>query len=231
MRLKSYVQDFVALFFPRCCHGCGDVLVHQEMMLCTACRYHLPYTNFHMDEDNDCVRQLRGKCDFQHATAMLFLRKSSRVEQIIYQIKYNHHPELATYLGQQYGATLREEAAYRNLDYIIPIPLHKSRLRQRGYNQAAYFAQGLSTSLQVPILSDILIRHMATESQTTKSRTDRYDNVEGIFQVHNERALENTHILLVDDVLTTGATLASAANTLSRIPSLKISVVTLARRN
>jgi len=149
---------------------------------------------------------------------------------MIYQIKYNNHPELATYLGEQYGTILRGTMSYHDVDYIIPIPLHSVRQRKRGYNQANYFAKGLSISMGRPVLTDILIRKVATPSQTSKSRTDRYDNVEGIFEIMDTDILKEKTILLVDDVLTTGATLASAVNTLQRIEAVRISIATLARR-
>ncbi|QQT28300.1 ComF family protein [Sphingobacterium spiritivorum] len=224
-----YWKDFLSLFFPECCFGCGVALLYQEKFLCTTCLYHLPLTYFHLDSNNEPTRQLRGKCDFQNATAMLFLSKGSRVERILYQLKYNGHPEIGYFLGIKYGEVLRRTSEYADVDLVVPVPLHRKRQRKRGYNQAEYFARGLATSMSIPLDNVNLARTIETSSQTMYSRLDRYDNVEGIFDILNKETLTDKHILLVDDVLTTGATLASAASMLSGISGVRVSIATLAR--
>ncbi|MGJ1266219.1 ComF family protein [Sphingobacterium spiritivorum] len=229
MRWAFYWRDFLSLFFPECCFGCGAGLLYQEKFLCTTCLYHLPLTFFHLDSDNEPTRQLRGKCDFQNATAMLFLSKGTLVERILYQLKYNGHPEIGYFLGIKYGEVLRRTSGYADVELVVPIPLHRKRQRKRGYNQAEYFANGLAASMSIPLDNVSLVRSVETSSQTMYARLDRYDNVEGIFDIVNKEALKDKHILLVDDVLTTGATLASAARTLSVICGVRISIATLAR--
>jgi ComF family protein len=165
----------------------------------------------------------------EEACSFLLLQKDSRVEHLIYQIKYNNQPFLAEYLGYLYGLKLIKVMAYQDIDCIVPVPLHKSKLRKRGYNQSAYFGRGLSRAMEIPLREDILIRKKATISQTGKGRLDRYENVSDIFDCRATMLATKAHILLVDDVLTTGATIVSAALTLLAAVDCRVSVVTLAR--
>ena len=227
--LNKLFGDFVSIFFPRECGCCGCVLKYQEKFICIACDFHLPYTNFHEYSDNDTARQLWGKAPVEEACSFLLLQKDSRVEHLIYQIKYNKQPFMAEYFGYQYGLKLLKVKAYREIDFIVPVPLHKSKLRQRGYNQSTYFGRGLSRAMEIPLREDILIRKKATISQTGKGRLDRYENVNDIFDCQPAVLMANVHILLVDDVLTTGATIVSAALTLLASFNCRVSIVTLAR--
>lgn len=227
--LNKAFSDFVSIFFPRECGCCGCVLKYQEKFICIACDFHLPYTNFHEYSDNDTARQLWGKARVEEACSFLLLQKDSRVEHLIYQIKYNNQPFLAEYFGYQYGLKLLKVEAYQGIDFIVPVPLHSSKLRKRGYNQSTYFGRGLSRAMEIPLREDILIRKKATISQTGKGRLDRYENVNDIFDCQPTVLMANVHILLVDDVLTTGATIVSAALTLLASFDCRVSIVTLAR--
>ncbi|WP_333865181.1 ComF family protein [Sphingobacterium sp.] len=227
--LNKLFGDFVSIFFPRECGCCGCVLKYQEKFICVACDFHLPYTNFHEYSDNDTARQLWGKAPVEEACSFLLLQKDSRVEHLIYQIKYNKQPFLAEYFGYQYGLKLVKVQAYQGIDFIVPVPLHSSKLRKRGYNQSTYFGRGLSRAMEIPLREDILIRKKATMSQTGKGRLDRYENVNDIFDCQPTVLMANVHILLVDDVLTTGATIVSAALTLLASFDCRVSIVTLAR--
>lgn len=227
--LRGVFGDFVSIFFPKECACCGCVLKYQEKYICIACDFHLPYTNFHEYSDNDTARQLWGKVPIEEACSMLLLQKDSRVERLIYQIKYNNQPFLAEHFGYRYGLELLKTKNYQSLDFIVPIPLHVTKLRKRGYNQSTYFARGLSRSMNIPVREDILLRKKATSSQTGKGRLDRYENVSDIFVCAALDNISTVHILLVDDVLTTGATLVSAAHTLLESIDCSISVATLAR--
>ncbi|QIH36704.1 phosphoribosyltransferase family protein [Sphingobacterium sp. DR205] len=227
--LRNILGDFVSIFFPKECACCGCVLKYQEKYICIACDYHLPYTNFHTYSDNDTARQLWGKAPIEEACSFLLLQKGSRVERLIYQIKYNNQPFLAEYFGYQYGLKLLQSELYVGLSAIVPIPLHTSKLRKRGYNQSAYFGRGLSRAMHIPLWEDVLIRKRATMTQTGKDRLARYENVEDIFVCKELSMPQDAHILLVDDVLTTGATIVSAAITLQESRGCKVSVATLAR--
>ena len=227
--LRNILGDFAAIFFPKECACCGCALKYQEKYICIACDFHLPYTNFHTYSDNDTARQLWGKVPIEEACSFMLLQKGSRVERLIYQIKYNNQPFLAEYLGYQYGLKLLESERYRGLSAIVPIPLHTSKLRKRGYNQSSYFGQGLSRAMNIPLRDDVLKRQRATITQTGKDRLSRYENVEDVFVCRQLSQPLGEHILLVDDVLTTGATIVSAALTLQESLGCKVSVATLAR--
>ncbi|WP_313156506.1 ComF family protein [Sphingobacterium multivorum] len=227
--LNKVFSDFIAIFFPRECGCCGCVLKYQEKFVCTACDFHLPYTNFHEYSDNDTARQLWGKAPVEEACSFLLLQKDSRVERLIYQIKYNNQPFLAEYFGYLYGLKLIKIKAYQDINCIVPVPLHRSKFRKRGYNQSTYFGRGLSRAMGIPLREDILVRKKATMSQTGKGRIDRYDNVSDIFDYKGTMLPANVHILVVDDVLATGATVVSAALTLLDAVDCRVSVATLAR--
>lgn len=227
--LRNILGDFVTIFFPKECACCGCGLKYQEKYICIACDFHLPYTNFHTYSDNDTARQLWGKAPIEEACSFLLLQKGSRVERLIYQIKYNNQPFLAEYFGYQYGLKLLQSGLYVGLSAIVPIPLHVSKLRKRGYNQSTYFGRGLSLAMHIPLLEDVLLRKRATMTQTGKDRLARYENVEDIFTCKQISLAQDAHILLVDDVLTTGATIVSGVLGLQESLGCKVSVATLAR--
>lgn len=229
MKLYPHWLDLLHVLFPETCVGCERTLLYQEEMLCTTCLFHLPKTDFHLDSENETARQLWGKLDFQTAISMLKLSKDSITEQLIHQLKYGNQPHIGLYLGKMYGQALLSVGILSDIDCIVPIPLHRSKLRKRGYNQAAYFAIGLARALSVPCEEHAFIRQNKAVSQTQKSRIDRYDNVEGVFTCTNVEKLAEKHILLVDDVLTTGATIAAAGNILIEQTHCKVSVATIAR--
>ena len=227
--LRNILGDFVTIFFPKECACCGCALKYQEKYICIACDFHLPYTNFHTYSDNDTARQLWGKAPIEEACSFLLLQKGSRVERLIYQIKYNNQPFLAEYFGYQYGLKLLQSGLYVGLSAIVPIPLHVSKLRKRGYNQSTYFGRGLSRAMHIPLQEDLLLRKRATMTQTGKDRLARYENVEDIFTCKQISLAQDAHILLVDDVLTTGATIVSGVLGLQESLGCKVSVATLAR--
>lgn len=227
--LRRLFDDFVSIFFPKECGCCGCVLKYQERCICVECDFHLPYTNFHEYSDNDTARQLWGKVPVEEACSFLLLQKDSRVEHLIYQIKYNKQPFLAEYFGYQYGLKLLEAEKYTTLDLIVPVPLHAGKLRKRGYNQSSYFGRGIARAMHIPLREDLLIRNKSTSSQTGKGRLERYENVSDIFACNPVMIPYGTHILLVDDVLTTGATISSAALALLESFDCRVSIATLAR--
>lgn len=229
MNIRSSIQSFIHVFLPKLCCGCDKALFADEDVLCLACLYHLPLTDFHLDKNNESARQLLGKLDFEFATSMLYLSKASPVERLLHKMKFKGFPEIGDYLGNLYGTALVHLHQEIPFDYIIPIPLHPSKLRKRGYNQAECFAKGLANRLEVDLLNNYLIRFINSDSQVTKARVERYDNVEKVFGLSAHYvSLSDKHILLVDDVLTTGATLCVAGNILKN-SGARVSVVTLAR--
>ena len=226
--INRYLTDFTALLFPSVCACCSRPLVQQESHICTGCLYHLPYTDFHLDPDNRAARELWGRLPTEGVTSLLHFSKSTRVQQLMHQLKYKNNPGVGQMLGTQYGRILKQVPPFSGGVLIIPVPLHRRKQRNRGYNQSAYIAVGLATELGVPVCSDNLVRLSHTKSQTGKNRFSRAEDMEGRFAVLRPKELENKHVLLVDDVLTTGATLEACGTALLKVRGVKISIVTLA---
>lgn len=229
MVINRYIRDIATLLFPPVCAGCLMPLVHGEKEICLACWYHLPFTNFHKDAANEGVRQLRGLVPTMGTTSYLYFHKCSRVRNIMHQLKYRNRPGIGELLGKKYGEVLRDRFPYNTVDGIVPVPLHTTKLRKRGYNQSLYFAKGLSLAMKKPILTGGFKRVRSASSQTRKNRYQRFENVRKSFKVSNPELFSGKHILLVDDVLTTGATLEGCIQALLSDKSVRVCVVTLAR--
>ena len=218
------------MFFPQLCSGCNKNLFKNEASICTDCLYHLPYTNFHLDVENAVARQLWGRIPFNAAYSFVHFHKGSRVQNLMHQLKYNNKPEVAFKLGEVYGLKLLNSESVKTLNAIIPVPLHPAKKKRRGYNQSELFAMGLAQSLNLPVDLN-LSRRVHTDTQTKKSRFVRYENMKEVFTVSNSASLEHKHVLLVDDVITTGATLEACALALLKIEGLSLSIATIAFTN
>lgn len=225
---RSYLADFVSLLFPELCYACGDSLIGDEELICTDCIYNLPYTNFHQQPDNIVARQFWGKLPVDNAFALFYFTKGGKVQELMHQFKYKNIPLIGNKLGQIAGRQLIQTEGFKQINAIIPVPLHKSRLRKRGYNQSACFAEGVAEILNVPVITNNLIRKHATETQTHKSRFERAVNMQDVFIVNNPNELDGKHILLVDDVITTGSTLESCGIALLTVHDLRLSIATIA---
>lgn len=224
----GWFYDFFSLFFPRVCYSCGNTLLQHEEVLCSYCLHQLPRTNFHTEKDNPVSRIFWGRVNISYASSMFFFTKGSKVQHLLHQLKYKDKKEIGVYVGKLFGRSLQESPFYSDVDVIIPVPLHPKKQRKRGYNQSEMFARGLSESFSRPYDIHTLIRTYASETQTKKSRFRRWENVKEIFAVRNYQHLTGKHILLVDDVVTTGATLESCAARLLEIPGARISIATIA---
>jgi ComF family protein len=221
-------KDFIGLFFPNYCFGCNRSLVKGEDTLCTICLIDLPKTNYHLVIDNPIKSRLTGRLPIEHAIAYLKFRKSGIVQHLLHELKYNNHPEIGFKLGSTYGKELAQAGFQNEFDVIIPIPLHPTRLRKRGYNQSAKFAEGLSHSLGIPWAESISIRKTTTSTQTKKSKQERWENVEGAFGIQSAEKIVGQRILLVDDVVTTGATLEACGQHLIKNQCRSLSIACLA---
>lgn len=222
------LHDFIALIFPNVCAACGKSLFRKEHSICTLCAYQLPRTNFHKDNDNPIAKIFWGRINIHSAGAFYSFGKGGKVQQLVHQLKYKGQKEIGVSLGKLYGFDLRKSGNFETVDTIIPVPLHAKRKRQRGYNQSEFFATGLSESMKVVTDFKTLFRALESDTQTKRSRFSRWKNVESVFQLRNSKKLEGKHILLVDDVITTGATLEACAQVLLRVPGVKVSVATIA---
>jgi len=222
------VNDLLFLVFPEICAVCGTGLWKYEEVICTSCNFHLPKTNFHLDKKNQVCRAFWGRVPIENAGAYLYFNKGSKVQRLIHQLKYKGRKDIGIYLGKQYGNYLITMPEFQQINYIVPVPLHRKKLKLRGYNQSESFAEGLSLSMKIPVDTSSFIRTISTQTQTRKSRFKRWENVSEIFLVANSETLENKHILLVDDVITTGATIESCVATLLKVSGIKISVAAIA---
>jgi len=193
------------------------------------CLYKLPKTNFHYYEDNPVSRVFWGRVELYSATSFLFFNKGGRVQRMMHNLKYRGKKQVGIYLGKLFGNELKKSALFKTVEVIVPVPMHPVKQHKRGYNQSALIAQGIAESMGVMIQIDNLIKTENTASQTKKSRYHRWQNVKGVFQIMDEKALENKHILLVDDVITTGATIESCAQLLGSLKNgSSVSVASLA---
>ncbi len=188
----------------------------------------MPQTNFHLYKENPIMKIFWGRVPLYSATSFLFFNKGGRVQHLIHRLKYKGKYKVGIYLGKQLGFQLMDSPLFKSVDYIVPVPLHPKKERIRGYNQSEMIALGLETSMKGTAQINNLIRVIHSSSQTKKSRYGRWENVKGIFKIKNPQLFEEKHVLLVDDVITTGATLESCAETLLHIPGIKISVASLA---
>lgn len=224
----NFLHHIINLFYPQVCPACGNLLMNGEETICMTCRYLLPKTMYEREPDNPLAQMFRGQVDFQAVTAEFFFSKTGKVQHLLHQLKYQGNKDAGFFLGQQLGDTIRDVYLFQGIDYLVPIPLHPKKEYMRGYNQSFVIAQGVEEKMKIPIVKDCLYRKVFTSTQTKKSREERWHNVKDIFDVADDEKFRNKHILLIDDVLTTGATLMAAGRTLMRIPDVKISVATAA---
>jgi ComF family protein len=220
--------DFVTLFFPNHCLGCSNSLFKGEEILCTRCILELPKTHYHEQAENIIKSRLSGRIPLAYAMAFLKFRKTGVVQHLLHQLKYNNHPEVGVRLGKLYGKELLEAGFAKKFDLIIPVPLHASRKRRRGYNQSEKFAEGLSLLLQIPYDETVVERKIKTSTQTRKTKIERWENVKDVFQVKHAEKIINKRILLVDDVITTGATLEACGHQLLNIGCADVSIACIA---
>lgn len=225
--LPKIWNNLLHLFFPKICVLCSDPLIEEEEQICLKCLCDLPQTNFHVRDENPVVELFAGYTSVKNATAIFHYEKGGKVQQLIHNFKYQGNKELARQLGRQMALTLQTDPAYKDIDALLPVPLHKKRKRKRGYNQSEYLCAGIASVWNKPVNTEVLIRVSASDTQTRKSVYDRWINVKEIFTLTNPNQLAGKHILLVDDVITSGSTIAACIKALSVIPNIKISILAL----
>jgi ComF family protein len=219
-------RDIIQLVFPRICVTCHDSLTRNEHHLCTRCLLDLPQTRFHESPDNALAKAFWGRLAIEQAFAFLYFRKGNAVQHILHEIKYKNNTDLALFIGQYYGSILAEAGV--KMDGIVAIPLHKNKLRKRGYNQSERIVAGMCQSMNTPNLSPFIERKKATETQTRKSRFDRWENVEDVFELREPASFSNKRILLMDDVITTGATIEACGREILSASQCMLSVASVA---
>lgn len=226
-QIIKIINDVLNFLLPRQCVMCGNRLTTNEKSICTSCYIHLPFTNYHTVEHNPLEKMFWEQFPIERA-ASFFHYDGKEARHIIQSMKYDNRPEVGYNLSKIYAKELQEYDFFKDIDCIIPVPLHWKRRMKRHYNQSFYIAKGISKTTGIPIYNNVIKRVINNPSQTKMNSSERRNNVDGIFQLKNKDKISNKHILLVDDVTTTGATITSCAKELSKAPNTKISVLTLA---
>jgi competence protein ComFC len=222
------IKDFFHLFYPKICVGCDLKLVENELVICTLCRDDLPLTNIENFKKNKIVNAFYGRVNIEKAFSLLFFRKKGITKKLIHDLKYKGNQEIGVFFGNWLGELLKENEEFKNIDFIVPVPLHNLKLKKRGYNQVTKFGERLSFYLETPLITDQLIRVSSTKTQTFKARFERFNNNDTKFLIKNPTFFNNANVLLIDDVITSGATLEACANGFSKSENCKISILTMA---
>lgn len=227
--MKSTLLFYLTeLLFPRLCVTCGDKLIEQENWICLHCLHHIPRTNYHLESGNPVAQLFYGRVQIEHATAFFRFSKGSDYQKLLHSLKYKGMKEIGAEIGKHFAIDLMQSPGFSVVDVICPVPLHPDKEKKRGYNQSWWIASGIARQMNREFSDDNLKRVTATETQTRKNRFERWQNVEGIFDLSNPEAFSGKHILLIDDVVTTGSTLEACAQAIISQSGAKVSIATLA---
>lgn len=228
IKLHYMFKSILNLFFPKTCSGCDTTLVANENVICTVCRHTIPLTNHHLWKENEAFKKFYGRIPIEYASAFLYFHKKGIVQELIHNLKYKGHEEIGTILGEWYVADLKEIIISLEANEIIPVPLHPKKFKERGYNQVSTFSQSLSKNLNLKCNENILFRKVYSKTQSKKNLLKRSEGIESVFDVHFTEEDHNKHFILIDDVITTGATLEACSRALLKIPGTKISIICMA---
>lgn len=223
----QFLKDGLSIFYPSLCI-CNKSLLKTENILCSVCRHNLPIISIKNYTENEITNVFYGRVPIKKATALLYFNKDNSTQKLIHQLKYKGNQEIGTLLGSWLGNQLKEQGTFTDVDYIIPVPLHPKKESERGYNQVTSFGQSLSKILHIEYLNDVLQRVSSSKTQTLKERFERFKNSNTKFFLMDTQILENKHILIIDDVITTGATLEACCNELLKTKNISISIATMA---
>ena len=224
----KYFLNVIHLFFPKICIICNTPLLTFEKLICTQCRHDLPIICYKNVQDNKIKNAFLGRIPIEKAISFLFYRKEGKTKELIHALKYKGNQEVGSFIGDWFGNILKESNEFDDIDHIVPVPLHKKKLKQRGYNQLTTFGEKLAKQLKSTYTPSVLIRTSASITQTFKQRFERFSNTETKFNLVDIAIFRNKHILLIDDVITTGATLEACCTELLKTENIKISIVTMA---
>lgn len=226
--IKQLTKAIEHLIYPSLCEGCGiDVLNNQ--VLCSKCYTTLPYTNYKLNNENPIAKIFFARVKIHSATSLLYFTKDSLIQHLITQLKYKNNQQVGIYLGELLGNALKKEEHFKSINAIIPLPLNDKKQFIRGYNQAALIARGIENVTKIPVWENVVERTKNTVTQTHENRINRWQNMEDVFSITNPNALYNKHVLLVDDVITTGATLEFCSHALLEQKDCKVSIATIAQ--
>ncbi len=228
MKFSDIFTDFLNLFIPSKCLNCGINLHEHENYTCKECLFKIPKTNFYKNKDNPVSQIFWGRVNLEYAFSFYYFTKGSILQGLIHEVKYRNAKELAYELGREFGNELIGSNFHKQIDLIIPVPLHPKKEKKRGYNQSDWIARGIGDVLNIPVSGQVLARSIHTSTQTKKTRVQRWDNVKDAFVVADKTKIENKHVVILDDVLTTGATLEACASQLLQVAGTKVSIISLA---
>jgi len=223
----SYINGFWALLFPDVCKKCGFDLSEKEEILCRKCINELPRTYFEISKNNPVAQLFWGRVKIAHAFSIFYFRKGETLQKLIHLLKYKKNRKVGFLLGKIAGKIIKESLPDFSFDYLVPVPLHPKRLKTRSYNQCELLSQGMSKILKIPVMKEALIRNVYNVSQTKKGKLERWENVAGIFKMINLDILKDKHILIIDDIITTGSTLEACCAPLLEVPNIKISIMSI----
>lgn len=226
--ITSLSRSLLHIFYPHLCAGCGNNSLHEDQLLCTRCTNDLPLTGFHYFPDNPVENIFRGRIPVTSATAWLYFTKDSSTQRLIHLLKYKNRQEIGIHFGRKLGKALITCGRFDDIDLLVPLPLFAARERKRGYNQAAVICKGISDSMGLPVNTRIISRSLQGGTQTQRTRIERWQNITGGFVLNDPSSIEGKHVLLVDDVITTGATLEACGQELLKAEKTRLSIVALA---
>lgn len=227
-RISGIWGDFINLFYPNICQSCGNVLYKNEHAICSRCLHQIPKTDFHLQINNPVSILFWGRVKIEYASSYFTFAKGSKFQKLIHKLKYHYRTDIGIELGKQLAYQLKNSKFFDDVDLIVPVPLHPKKQKIRGYNQAEVIANGMSEIMKLEVNISNLYRSVHTQSQTRKSKLERWENVDNIFKLHESKLFEGKHILLVDDVVTTGSTLEACAQAILETKGSKVSIATLA---
>jgi len=228
MRIRTLLANFISLLYPELCVICGEPLIESEKFFCYSCFLKLPRTNYHFIPENPAIDRLAGKVSIERASSYFYYNKGGVAQKLIAEIKYRGNRNLGEWIGAYLAKDMISSGFFQGIDYLVPVPLHRSKEKKRGFNQALKIAEGIANVTNIPIETKNVFREKANTSQTKKGLFDRWKNTQNLFNLNNVKLFEGKHVLLIDDVLTTGSTLEAVAHSVLKSPEVKISILTLA---
>jgi len=228
MKTKTLLANFVSLLYPKLCVICGNPLIENEEFFCFACFLKLPKTHYHLIPENQAIERLAGKVSLEKASSYFYYNKGGIAQKLIAEIKYKGNQNLGEWIGIYLAKDMISSGFFQGIDYLVPVPLHRSKERKRGFNQAGKIAEGIAQVTKIPLETNNVLREKSNTTQTRKGVFDRWKNTRNLFQLKDPKLFCAKHILLIDDVLTTGSTLEAVAQSLLKSQEIKVSILTLA---
>ena len=226
--LSEITRGLLHLAYPQLCVACGADTPAGAACFCLTCRTKLSLTEMHLHRENEFTERFWGRLWLEGGAAMYYFHRKSPIQRALHQLKYQNQPQVGIQIGREFGRKLRQSPLFQTLEGIVPVPLHARKERTRGYNQSAMLAQGMGEVMGLPVLTGALVRPLFTATQTRKKRMERFENVGDVFAIQHPERLRGKHLLLVDDVLTTGATLETCGQLLLALPDTRLSMATIA---